>query len=358
MKKLLKTLLNNGFFVLALLIAVTLYLAYGQKQAAQNKAYVSGNTASEPTSEAVSASDTATVNTAEAETAPSAPPEAAPTAPAAQAAAETETPAASHTDATAAATDTQTAAAAATPENAQPKTVAAADTDKTAAPAAPEAPTTEQAEKSPETSPSADAASDQQPEPSAPTEQVEQATAIKSSESETTVGDTQVRVTTATETANGHRHSEVHVQVSQPATQLERETATAGRFDPRQINDRAILSTFNGPGEALAAAREAAHKGDYVWSAAIYSSLLKHYPRADLAGELGNVLWRMGEKQWAHRAWRYAAQLLIREGRIGIARTFARNIARVDAALSREIEAHLPKAESKPDATAKADAKQ
>ena len=158
---------------------------------------------------------------------------------------------------------------------------------------------------------------------------------------ETTAGDTTVQVKTTHEETAGHRHDAVQVQVTQPAATAKSEK-TPGRFDPRTLNDRAILSAFSSPLEALAAADEAARQGDYLWSAAIYSSLLQHYPRADLAGKLGNVLWRMGEKQWAHRAWRRAAQLLIREGRIETARTFARNIAKVDPALSREIEAHLP----------------
>lgn len=373
MKKLLKTLLNNGFFVLALLIAVTLYLAYGQKQAAQNKAYVSphqesadiaANASSSDDAPLAPAEDTASEaaseekTTAAAEDMPAAP--AAPESKTAAPATTANTPATAESTApeqtapsekpaaqTAAETDTAASGAemlAATPEQ------AAADTDQTSAVAAQHAAEhATQGDRNDEQKDAADTASSKAESENTPvsanapdTPSDTPAATTQETSTQLNDGTTEVRVQTATTESNGQRHSEVRVQVNQPPTQSDEDKAAAGYFDPRQINDRAILSYFSGPREALAAAREAAQKGDYVWSAAIYSSLLKHYPRADLAGELGNVLWRMGEKQWAHRAWRYAAQLLIREGRIDIARTFARNIAKVDPALSREIEAHLP----------------
>jgi len=362
MKTLLKTLLNNGFFVLALLIAVTLYLAYGQKQATQNEAYVKG----ENTAVTVTEMPTERTPTDPSTTAAALPAEPQTTAlektESQRAPAQEQAPINQTAEGTSPASAETEAAPAETQHEANPPAsgleTAATDTPPPSQPAESEAThepagdtvkaqAHEQAEQAVASAPAADKApAPQAGQKDAPAPDTPDTTdAAPDSNNTAATAEAAPAPGTAIPAADSEHGGDEPSAAKQTdnASAQSAKDKTPAAFDPSKINDRAILSYFSGSDEALAAAREAAHKGDYVWSAAIYSSLLRHYPRADLAGELGNVLWRMGEKQWAHRAWRYAAQLLIREGRIDIARTFARNIAKVDPALSREIEAHLPK---------------
>lgn len=325
MLKLLRTLINNGFVVLGLLVAVTLYLAYGQKPSvaespdtallensptAETDFIVEQVVAEPKTGEGVDAGETTTETPDEqlAETAETVEqaentPEANESSEISEAAAVTEQP-----------TDTPEAVAEMV-DTSRPVTKAKS----------PEKGKTDESVPAP-----AEKTASEEP-PKAVTKRTPQAS------------------TMAENTAAQEVSAKVSPKPAETATadQPETDKPVPGLlFDPARLDHRAILSRFEGPWQALAEAHAATRAGDYQWAAAIYFSLLKVRPNADVAGQLGNVLWRIGDRTWAHRAWRYAAQLLIREGRIDTARAFARNIRKVDSKLADEIEAHLPKTDT------------
>ncbi len=364
MKNLFRLLINNGFFVLALLLAVTLYLAYGTTPTHQaNEETDTAATATETSTAEATGDAAAETNmaapTPEEQPAPAAEPtvETAVVAPhespmpdseaAPEHAASTETGNADAARASTADTPAETAAEPATPET----PARLAESEPAPLPAQAEKEHTENGTDKPVPQSASNAE-----------DTVETAASAPESEAGTSSADTADDGTDrSTTNTNASRQNEA-TQPAVSAPQQEDATTAADKkangelqpgllFDPAKLEPRAILSRFNSAGEALREARAATRAGNYQWAAAIYASLLHFYPRADLAGELGNLFWRIGDRTWAHRAWRYAAQLLIREGRIDTARRFAENIAGIDPALSKEIKAHLPAEKSAQRAT-------
>lgn len=287
MVKLFKTLINNGFVVLGLLIVVTLYLAYSQKPQPMEKP--TAHTAAESTQKAEA---TAT-----------------PTAPDTSSVSITQTAAAAETDTPPVVAEAESSA----PAETQPAEPVAANTPK---------PTGSGTQ--PDTTPAPAAPADAE----APAPIPEAATAPAQAVAPTPKAN-ETEKATKTETDSK----------PEPTT-----LANGLLFDPAKVPPQAILSHFPNLQAALAEAERARAEGDLNWAAAIYAALLHYYPRSDIAGTLGNLFWQLGDKTWAHRAWRYAAQLLIKEGRLDIAAQFADNIEKLDPALSQEIRAHLPKA--------------
>ncbi|WP_294948935.1 hypothetical protein [Sulfurivirga sp.] len=342
--------------MLALLLAVTLYLAYGttptrQAGGVDTAAPVTEASTAEATGDAAAETNMAAA-TPEGQPAPAAAP--ADETAAATSAEQNESPmpdSAATPDQTASSesgnTDTSRPSTAATPaetatEPTTPeKSTRLAESEPVPVPAQSEQETPDNGTDKPASQSESNAKSTDETTTSAPPPEVEASSADTADDS-----------TDRSTNTNASRQNEA-TQPAVSAPQQENAAAATDKkangalqpgllFDPAKLEPRAILSRFNSAGEALREARTATRAGNYQWAAAIYASLLHFYPRADLAGELGNLFWRIGDKAWAHRAWRYAAQLLIREGRIDTARRFAENIAGIDPALSREIKAHLP----------------
>lgn len=323
MLKLLRLFINNGFAVLALLVAVTLYLAYGQKPAASEHA--------EATSQANSTA-TETDFIVEVIEQDAVEPEARDEAEPDDTVAQTPAPPLSAPDQTTEQAGSMSEAST-PPEMVEATETTEQSTDTAERVVATEAETPSVSESKPADSATATPSTATKTQQAAPESPAAVAKATPQPEE-------MAENTTSKKPDAG--------TVSQPTETAVSDQTQPGKpmrgllFDPAKLDYRAVLSRFDGPQQALAEAHTALRAGDEQWAAAILMSLLEVRPSADIAGTLGNVLWRLGDKTWAHRAWRYAAQLLIREGRIDTARAFARNIRKVDPKLADEIEAHLP----------------
>ncbi|MEA3405329.1 MAG: hypothetical protein U9R28_06270 [Pseudomonadota bacterium] len=95
--------------------------------------------------------------------------------------------------------------------------------------------------------------------------------------------------------------------------------------------------------EAYAAARQAFYDQDYLTSEKIYFSMARKNPTANAVGELGNVLFIDGKKEWANRAWLESAKLLIQENRVKDAYTLANRLHPVAPETARKIGYQLSK---------------
>ena len=112
------------------------------------------------------------------------------------------------------------------------------------------------------------------------------------------------------------------------------------------LNDTNItkgVPEFDSIEAAYSAARQAFYDKDYATSQKIYFSMVKKNPTANALGELGNVLFMDNKLDWANRSWLESAKYLIKEKRIEEAYTLANRLHPVAPATAQKIAYQLSK---------------
>lgn len=102
-------------------------------------------------------------------------------------------------------------------------------------------------------------------------------------------------------------------------------------------NHDEVLKQFASPQEAINAARSAFYNKDYDMAEKIYFAMAFKTQKADVIGELANVLYVNKKIDWAKQAWLEAASQLVEENRVQDAMVLSNRLAPIAPKTSQKI---------------------
>lgn len=108
-------------------------------------------------------------------------------------------------------------------------------------------------------------------------------------------------------------------------------------IDSTTQNHADVLKQFSSPQEAINAARSAFYKKDFETAEKIYFAMAFKTKKADVIGELANVLYANKKIDWAKQAWLESASQLVEENRIQDAMILSNRLAPVAPKTSQQI---------------------